>query len=139
MIIAVDFDGTIVDHQYPDIGEPVPTAFEWLRKFKENGAKLILWTMRCDSEASGPVLSDAIEFCRANGIEFDGHNKSPGQETWSLSPKAYANIYIDDAAYGCPLADNPRIGGRPMVDWDLVGPVVYEKLRDEATTVEAAQ
>jgi hypothetical protein len=127
MIIAIDFDGTIVDHCYPEIGEPVPDAFYWLKRFQDAGAKLILWTMRNDSEASGPVLTDAVEFCRKCGVEFWGVNANPDQ-TWSKSPKAYANVYIDDAAIGCPLASNPRMGGRPYVDWDKVGPMVVDEL-----------
>lgn len=131
MIIAVDFDGTIVDHQYPEIGSLVPGAVEWLKAMQEVGAKLILWTIRCDSESSGPVLSDAVAFCRKHGIEFDGINVNPTQHTWSLSPKAYANIYIDDAAFGCPLRANTRSGGRPFVDWDIIGATVLDMLKDQ--------
>jgi len=53
MIIAIDFDGTIVDHRYPDVGEPCPGSFEWMRKFQAAGAKLILWTMRDMAHESG--------------------------------------------------------------------------------------
>lgn len=122
--IAVDFDGTICDHVFPDIGKPVPGAFEWLAKFQEAGARLILFTMRSDGQQNGDVLTHAVEFCRENGIEFFGVNRNPEQDTWTDSPKAYAHVYIDDAAFGCPLRDNPRAGGRPYVDWDAVGPEV---------------
>lgn len=128
MIIAVDFDGTIVDHRFPDIGAPVPGAIKWLRQFQECGCKLVLWTMRSDGQSSGDVLTDALNYCLRMGIEFDGVNHSPGQDSWTSSPKAYAHIYIDDAAFGCPLKDNPRCGGRPYVDWDIVGPAVLEQL-----------
>ena len=124
LIIAIDFDGTIVDHRFPDIGEPVPGAFRWLKEFREAGAKLLLWTMRSDGQESGNVLTDAVAFCRNNGIEFDAVNESPEQKTWTTSPKCYAHVYIDDAAFGCPLRENPRSGGRPFVDWDVVGPVI---------------
>lgn len=124
MLIAVDFDGTIVDHQFPDIGAPVPGAFEWLKSWKQSGATLFLWTMRSDGQESGNVLTDAIEFCRKHGVEFDGHNNNPSQLSWTTSPKCYAQIYVDDAAFGCPLRENPRTGGRPFVDWDIVGPAV---------------
>ena len=50
--IAVDFDGTIVDHVFPEIGAAVPGAFKWLKRFKEAGATLILWTMRSDGPGS---------------------------------------------------------------------------------------
>jgi hypothetical protein len=126
MIIAIDFDGTIVDHVFPDIGKPVPGAFEWMKQFQEAGAKLILFTMRSDGEVYGNVLTQAVEFCRSNGIEFFGINKNPEQNSWTDSPKAYAHIYIDDAAFGCPLKENPRMSGRSYVDWDIVGKEVLK-------------
>ncbi len=128
MILAIDFDGTIVDHQFPAIGEPVPGAFRWLKEFQAAGAKLILWTMRSDGDKNGPTQTDAVEFCRANGIEFFGVNANPDQWTWTVSPKAYAHIYVDDSGINCPLRDNPRMGGRPYVDWSVVGPMVMERL-----------
>lgn len=127
MYIAIDFDGTIVKHEYPEIGEPVPGAFKWMRLWQLAGAQLILWTMRCDSEKDGPVLTDAIDFCKWNGIIFLDHNKNPTQH-WSLSPKCYAHIYVDDAAEGCPLIYPAQ--GRPYVDWSIVGPNVYNKMMD---------
>lgn len=126
MQIAVDFDGTIVDHRYPKIGQPVPDAFKWLKEFAAAGAKLFLWTMRSDGP-DGPMLTEAVEFCRKNGVEFSGVNANP--QEWTTSPKCYAHIYIDDAAFGCPLMDNPRCGGRQMVDWSEVGPAVFSIIR----------
>lgn len=130
MIIAVDFDGTIADHRFPDIGDDVPGAFRWLREFASRDAKLILWTIRSDHK-DGPTLTDAVKFCRANGVEFWGINENPTQKTWSQSPKAYAHIFIDDAAFGCPLRDNPRTGGRPYADWDKIGPSVIAMIEAE--------
>jgi hypothetical protein len=127
-IIAVDFDGTIADHRYPDIGQEVPGAFRYLKEFQERGCKLVLWTMRSDCPENGPTLTDAVEFCRQHGIEFFGVNHNPEQGDWTSSPKAYAHLYIDDAAFGCPLRENPRMGGRPFVDWSIVGPAVLAKL-----------
>lgn len=128
MIIAIDFDGTIADHIYPDCGEPVPGAIEWIKKFIEAGAKIILWTMRSD-HIHGPTLTDAIQFCNDNGIELFGVNNNPFQSDWTTSPKAYANLYIDDLAFGCPLKENPRYGGQPYVDWDIVGPATLKILQ----------
>lgn len=119
-IIAVDFDGTIVSHKFPVVGDENPSAFEWLARFQEAGVKLILWTMR-----SGDSLDDAVEHCKANGIEFFAVNDNPDQASWTASRKVYANIYIDDAAAGCPLRDGGE-SGRPMVNWDVVGPSVME-------------
>jgi len=132
--IAIDFDGTIVTHEFPNVGDVNPGAFSWMKKFQEAGARLILWTMRSDGQESGPVLSDAVEHCRKNGVEFFGVNSNPEQSEWTTSPKAYAQLYIDDAAFGCPLRENPKAGGRPMVDWSIVGPAVMRML-DPAETV----
>lgn len=127
MIIAVDFDGTIVDHRFPEIGDPVPGAFMWLKEFRKAGAKLILWTMRSNGQESGNVLSEANDFCLQYGVFFDYINENP--QEWTTSPKAYAHVYIDDAAFGCPLKENPRPGGRPFVDWDIVGPAVMAMIQ----------
>jgi hypothetical protein len=128
MIICIDFDGTLCEHRYPDIGNEVPGAFDWMKKFQAAGAKLILFTMRSDSERSGPTLTQAVEWCRARGIEFCGVNTNPEQKEWTDSPKAYGNVYIDDAAACCPLRPSARMDGRPMVDWRIVGPAVAIKL-----------
>jgi hypothetical protein len=112
----------------------VPGAFEWMKKWQEAGAKLILWTMRSDgrtadgSKENGPVLTDAVNFCREHGVEFWGVNRNPDQGGWTQSPKAYASIYVDDAAFGCPLRPASKRGVRPMVDWSVVGPAVLEIL-----------
>lgn len=128
MIIAVDFDGTLCDHRFPDIGGEVPEAFKYLREFQAAGARLILWTMRNDRPGE-PVLTQAVEWCKERGITFWGVNNNPEQHTWSQSPKQYAHIYIDDAAFGCPLRDFPRSGSRPVVDWNIVGPAVLEAIK----------
>lgn len=116
MIIAVDFDGTVVEHRYPDVGVDVPFAADWLRRYVKAGAKLILWTMR-----SGETLQDAVRWYEKRGIPLWGVNVNPDQD-WTTSPKAYAKVYIDDAAFGCPLVPNQV--GRPYVDWEVVGPGV---------------
>lgn len=126
MIIAVDFDGTLCEHNFPFIGPDIG-AFEWLHKFQSAGAKLILWTMRSDNQDSGDVLWEAIEHCKEQGIEFWGINTNPEQLSWTTSPKCYANLTIDDNNFGIPLV-YPKDGRRPYVDWDIVGPVVMEKI-----------
>jgi len=124
MLVAVDFDGTIVTHRYPNLGEPVPGALDKLRSFMSKGYKIILWTMRSDGGPDGDMLSQAVNYLRDNGIELYGINQNPTQAGWTESPKAYAQVYIDDAAYGCPLiypagtALEPK--PRPYVDWDKV-------------------
>lgn len=127
-IVATDFDGTLVEHKFPDIGKPVPEAFDWLKRFKEAGAKLILWTMRSDGQAIGPVLKEAVDFCRTQGIEFWAVNDNPEQVTWTSSRKVYCHQFIDDANAGCPLIASKEMGARPMVDWSKVGPAVMEMI-----------
>ncbi len=123
MIIAVDFDGTIVDHGYPDIGAPVPGAFEWLKKWQEQGAKLILWTMR-----SNDALMQAVEFCRTNGLEFYGVNESP---TARLVPLDEATAHAGTSPKGGLLVRaSKRVGDKDYVDWDIVGPAISKMLED---------
>jgi hypothetical protein len=120
-IVAVDFDGTLVRHAYPAIGEAAPGAFHWLRRFQAAGARLILWTMR-----HGEHLDAAVAFCAEHEVEFWGVNTNPEQTVWTQSPKAYAHIYVDDAALGCPLVEEPD--ERPYVDWEKVGPIVLAQI-----------
>lgn len=143
MIIAIDFDGTLCDHQFPEIGAENPHAFEYLRQFQEAGAKLILFTMRSGlrnnaksdegHEANRDFLTEAVDWCKERGITFWGVNQNPLQSSWTQSPKPYAHVYIDDAAYGCPMRESPRLGGRAMVDWEQVGPAVLNLVRGEAS------
>ena len=124
MIVAIDFDGTVVEHRYPDIGKPVPGALEWMKEFMVRGISIMLWTMR-----SGEELRQAVDYCESNGIKLWGVNISIGQEEWTSSPKQYANLYIDDAAVGCPLVESKRANAtRLMVDWPRVGPMTLERL-----------
>ena len=132
--LAIDFDGTLVEHKYPDLGREVPGAFRWLKEFKDAGAILALWTMRSDASDYGrnaPALKQAVEFCFAHGIEFDFVNLDEDQKFWTHSPKLLASYYIDDRAIGCPLW-TPAGFKSPVVDWDKVGPIVMEILRKAA-------
>ena len=128
LTIAVDFDGTIVEHRYPDIGGTVPGAVECLKRLKALGCTLILQTMRSNNGPDGPMLDQAVAHCRAQGIEFDHVNCNPTQTTWTSSPKVYAHMYIDDAAVGCPLRPCARWNGRPVVDWERVEAIVLERI-----------
>jgi hydroxymethylpyrimidine pyrophosphatase-like HAD family hydrolase len=93
MIIAVDFDGTIVEHEYPEIGKEIPYAIETLKLIQERGHKLILWTYRHDKE-----LKDAVKFCEDRGLFFHAVNNNFDGEEFdnTYSRKIYADIYIDD-------------------------------------------
>lgn len=121
MIIAVDFDGTLADHIYPEIGEECRGATSWLKRFTEAGARLILLTMR-----GGKALDEAVDWLRERGVKLWAVNENPEQRRWTESPKVFAHIYIDDAAFGVPLVDTAV--GRKAVDWDKVGPGVMRAL-----------
>lgn len=105
LIIAVDFDGTIVEHKYPDIGPIIPGAFEVIRELQEKGHKLILWTVR-----DGIDLKNAVDFCLENGIMFYAVNESYPNEEFNkyMSRKINADIFIDDR----------NIGG--FIGWDNI-------------------
>lgn len=93
MIIAVDFDGTIVEHKYPEIGKEIPYAIDTLKLFQKKGHKLILWTYR-----AGKELEEAVKFCEDRGLYFHAvNNNYDGEELdETISRKIYADIYIDD-------------------------------------------
>jgi hypothetical protein len=111
-IACVDFDGTCVMHENPKVGDNVPNAVNVLKKLNENQVKLILWTIR-----SGEYLQDAVNWFIERDIEIWAVNKNPQQRLWSKSPKAYAPVYIDDAALGCPLKLPLDNISRPFADW----------------------
>lgn len=113
-IIAVDFDGTIVDDKYPGIGKPKLFAFETLKKLQEDGYRLVLWTYRY-----GEKLHDAVAFCRENGIEFYAVNSSFEGEEFDLetqSRKIHADLFIDDR----------NLGGFP--GWGEVYQIITKKI-----------
>ena len=112
MEICIDFDGTCVTHEYPNIGKDIG-AIPILKKLVEKGHRLILFTMR-----SGKELREAVDWFEGNGIEWYGVNTNPTQSSWTNSPKAYGQLYIDDASLGCPLIYPPN--ERPYVDWEAV-------------------
>lgn len=95
--LAIDFDGTVVKHRYPEIGEPMPGAFETLKALASAGHKLILWTFR-----DGEELQQAVDFCLENGIIFWAVNNSYPEEEFNkyISRKIDADIFIDDKNFG---------------------------------------
>ena len=97
MEICIDFDGTCVKHAYPVVGEDINSQ-QTLKQLVANGHQLILFTMR-----SGKELNDAVQWFQDNKIPLYGVNKNPTQSQWTKSPKAYGQLYIDDAALGIPL------------------------------------
>ena len=107
MIIAVDFDGTIVEHRYPAIGEEKPFAIETLKMLIRDRHQLILWSVR-----EGQLLEDAVQWCRERGVEFYAVNRDYPEEdpryNQHFSRKLKADIFIDDR----------NLGGLP--DWGTI-------------------
>ncbi len=97
MKIAVDFDGTIVEHAFPAIGKEKIFAFQTLKDLQKRGCQLILWTCR-----TGKELEAAIDYCHKNGLDFYAVNKNYPEEIFDInnSPKIEADIYIDDRNIG---------------------------------------
>ncbi|MCQ2202630.1 MAG: hypothetical protein MJZ27_11170 [Bacteroidales bacterium] len=97
-IIAVDFDGTIVENKYPEMGKPLMFAFDTLRALQQKDYLLTLWTCR-----TGKLLDDAVDLCRKNGIEFYAINANyPGEDMSNPDNprKLTADIFIDDRNLG---------------------------------------
>ena len=120
MVIAVDFDGTAVTHDYPRVGKDIG-AVPVLKRLVEEGHSLILWTMR-----SGKELNDAIKWFESNGIELYGIQENPTQKSWTASPKAYAQLYIDDAALGSPCKMDSSLSDRKFIDWNAVEQMLWK-------------
>ncbi|MCU0360262.1 MAG: hydrolase [Bacteroidia bacterium] len=96
-IIAIDFDGTVVEHKYPEIGKEMLFAFSTLKALQQKGHKLILWTIR-----TGKLLDEAVAYCKQNGVEFYAVNKNYPEEILdeSTSRKLNVDIFIDDRNVG---------------------------------------
>lgn len=126
MIIGLDFDGTVVTHDYPNIGKPIDNCLQTLKRCVNSGARICLNTMR-----SGDTLKEAVDYLIDNGIPLFGINCNPEQSEWTNSPKVYAHTYIDDAALGCPLTYDLEISNRVFADWyrieDMLFPIDTHK------------
>jgi hypothetical protein len=111
--ICVDFDGTCTTHDYPRIGLEIG-AVPVLKRLVKEGHNIIIFTMR-----DGKQLDESVKWYTDNGITVYGVNRNPRQ-TWTKSPKAYGQLYIDDAALGVPLKMDESLSDRPFVDWTIV-------------------
>ncbi len=121
MRIAVDFDGTIVEHEYPKIGKEMLFAFETLKELQKQKHQLILWTYR-----SGKELDEAVDYCLNKGIEFYAVNKNYPEEVLDeyISRKIDADIYIDDR----------NVGGFP--GWSAIWQMIHPELTDSKTELK---
>ena len=123
-IIVLDFDGTVVTHRYPDLGEDIG-AVPVLKLLIKNGHKIILNTMRSHDNQGQDMLAPALKWFKEKGIPLYGVNENPAQKSWTSSPKIYGNIYIDDGALGIPLKLDKL--GVPYVDWGKVSILLFLK------------
>lgn len=117
MTIAIDFDGTIVEHRYPQIGEEIPFATATLKMLMKERHRLILWTVR-----EGELLKEAVEWCRERGVEFYAVNRDYPEEDAAhrgFSRKIKADIFIDDR----------NLGGLP--DWGSIYRMIHDGLTYE--------
>lgn len=97
MVIAIDFDGTIVEDAYPEIGEPKLFALETLQTMVKNHHQLILWTTR-----EGRALQEAVDFCAKHNVEFYAINKSYPDERFEDigSRKIICDLFISNKNFG---------------------------------------
>lgn len=123
MTIAVDFDGTIVEHRYPEIGEEIPFATDTLKMLIKDHHRLILWSVR-----EGRLLDEAVEWCRQRGVEFYAVNREYPEERLDnnqhFSRKLKVDLWIDDR----------NIGGLP--DWGTIYQMITERKTYEQVLTE---
>lgn len=126
MVIAVDFDGTIVKHRYPEIGDEIPFAIETLKMLASEGHQLIMWSVR-----SGKLLDDAVEWCKERGLEFWAVNRDFPEEDINnnreFSRKLRVDMFIDDR----------NLGGLP--DWGTIYKMIHDKKTFADLLYEASQ
>ncbi len=122
MVIAVDFDGTIVEHAYPKIGKPIPFAIDTLKMLQRDQHLLIMWTVR-----EGELLDDAIKYCKDRGVEFYAVNSNLPEEVDNdqyATRKLNAELFIDDR----------NLGGLP--DWGVIYQMIKSGKHLEAPSYE---
>ena len=122
MLIAVDFDGTIVEHRYPKIGKEIPFAIQTLKQLIQDGHRLILWTIR-----HGESLQAAVDWCKERGVEFYAINRDYAEQEdaqGDRSPKVKCDMYIDDR----------NVGGLP--DWGTIYDMITNNLTYETINPE---
>lgn len=119
LVFAVDFDGTVVFHKFPNVGAAVPGAIDTLRYILSHGGRIVLNTMRSDNPERS-FLTEAVQWFSLYDIPLYGINRNPGQASWTSSPKVYAHYYIDDAALGAPLKYDPSLCEKMFIDWRTI-------------------
>lgn len=114
MTIAVDFDGTIVEHRYPEIGQEIPFATDTLKMLIADHHKLILWSVR-----EGELLDEAVQWCKDRGVEFYAVNKDYPEEQGTSNNNHYSRKLKVDM-----FIDDRNTGGLP--DWGTIYRMIKE-------------
>jgi hypothetical protein len=120
MQILIDFDATVVSNDYPFMGDEIPGAVRILKRLRQEGHDLILFTMRADN-----LLDDALEWFKNRDIELFAVNSNPMFETGSR--KIYGHVVIDDHNLGIPLTHDLDFHKKPFVDWESVEDMLIAK------------
>ncbi len=126
MTIAVDFDGTIVEHKYPRIGQERPFATDTLKMLIKDGHQIILWSVR-----EGELLDAAVEWCRDRGVEFYAVNRDYPEETTDNNPHFYRKLKVD------VFIDDRNLGGLP--DWWAIYRMIRERMSWQDVIDEASR
>lgn len=129
-VLAFDFDGTVVAHRFPSIGEELPGAIDGLRALARRGALLLLWTVR-----DGAMLAAAVAFLKQREVPIWSVNANPLSR--SSSPKVMADAVVDDMAIGCPTVADAS--GRRAVNWSAVLPIVEQLIEVHQASQFAAR
>lgn len=116
MIIAIDFDGTIVENRYPEIGHERPFAIDTLKMLQQDRHQLVLWTCR-----EGQLLEDALQWCRERGVEFYAANRDYPEETTDNNPYFSRKLKVD------LFLDDRNLGGLP--DWGTIYKMINQRLK----------
>lgn len=119
-VVAVDFDGTIVENAYPKVGKPKWNVIEKLRKWHEEGHTIVIWTCR-----SNQTLLDAIQFLCENKVPYDYFNEYPLNSWGDWTRKIFAHIYLDDRALNVADIDNFDLESETLLDNQAVEDIKF--------------
>lgn len=115
MLIAIDFDGTIVEHRYPEIGREIPFAIETLKKLQNDGHKLVMWSVR-----EGDLLQEAVDWCAERGLMFYAVNRNYPEESVEINEHYHRKLSVD------MFIDDRNLGGLP--DWGTIYTMIKNKM-----------
>lgn len=131
LVVAVDFDGTLVHNRFPGIGAATHGARILRTIQREHGALIILWTCR-----AGRQLQDAVAWCRQHDLRLFGVNHNPNQRGKLASPKVFADVYVDERGL---LPTSQDRNGKLFVDWPAIEPRLVKLARERAPKTPLAR